>query len=435
MKKLNEKQKQAVEMIASKKHKIVSLVGPGGTGKTFTLQHLPKHWKIAYTAPTNKAVSVLIESGCPAEHCYTIYSFMGLKINESNGKITVDKENRCKSANYDVLVIDESSMISADMVNKIKSMVASNLNLMLIYMGDACQLPPVGEQKSTAFYDVGESITLVEQMRQSSSGHPLTPLLDDLRNAISTGDNVDFTKYSNQVTDKNLNHKVGIITSNSQKQFNKWILSSFVDDNREFNNTIVSYRNEKVDEYNKMIHNKKHPDTKYPYAIGEIVATQKPVRINAIVEFQDKFRESVYKIDEKIIIGDISESTHSFFMGKDEITVDCLVITDESNGNKLRCLPNRNEFNRWWQQQANILNNKNIKPTFSWNNLYSVRDDFADIRLCYAVTVHKSQGSTFDNVFVDVNDINLMREPQNIINQCLYTAFSRARFNAISLVR
>lgn len=51
---------------------------------------------------------------------------------------------------------------------------------------------------------------------------------------------------------------------------------------------------------------------------------------------------------------------------------------------------------------------------------------FSDLRYGYGMTVHKSQGQTIDNVFIDLENISMMRDPIDILKSC-YVAFSRAR--------
>ena len=71
------------------------------------------------------------------------------------------------------------------------------------------------------------------------------------------------------------------------------------------------------------------------------------------------------------------------------------------------------------------------------NKLYrdwqsNVTDKFAQLNYGYSITVHKSQGSTFKNVFVDISDI---LENNNIeeTSKCLYTAITRSS-NSLELL-
>ena len=61
-----------------------------------------------------------------------------------------------------------------------------------------------------------------------------------------------------------------------------------------------------------------------------------------------------------------------------------------------------------------------------WSYLYeSVIDIFADISYGYCITTHKSQGSTFNNVYVDMNNIIFKNTNMEESYRCLYTAITR----------
>jgi hypothetical protein len=61
-----------------------------------------------------------------------------------------------------------------------------------------------------------------------------------------------------------------------------------------------------------------------------------------------------------------------------------------------------------------------------WKNWQaSVIDIFAQLNYGYAITVHKSQGSTFKNVFIDISDI-LNNLNTDEVAKCLYTSITRA---------
>ena len=69
---------------------------------------------------------------------------------------------------------------------------------------------------------------------------------------------------------------------------------------------------------------------------------------------------------------------------------------------------------------------KRLADGKQWQDFWILKQQrFANLNYSYALTVHKSQGSTFQNVFVDLP--NLMRN-SNIRerNQLLYVAVTRA---------
>lgn len=51
---------------------------------------------------------------------------------------------------------------------------------------------------------------------------------------------------------------------------------------------------------------------------------------------------------------------------------------------------------------------------------------FLDLRHSYACTVHKAQGSTYDTVYVDLDDLYKAIRNKDMYNRLLYVAVSRA---------
>jgi hypothetical protein len=441
MQNLNNKQRQAINDIISRKYKFYALTGAGGTGKSFTVKSIPNNLRVAYTAPTNKAVSVLRGDDCQNPYDYmTIYSLMGLKVNEYNGKTTIDKKNKCKAGNYDIIIIDEASMIDKDMCEKIKSMSLSHVNLNIVLMGDEYQLPPVGESSSTAFDMAEHGTFLTEQMRQEGNNHPMIPLLSSIRESIDNKSKIQFDLFKGKIIDKK-GHTNSVITTNNDDQFKKWIEYSFLEDKRNYYNIIVAYTNDTVDRYNNLIHYKKNIGCLTPFTIGDTLVVQSPIELTSIVNIKNIKENVVYKIDDKITIKSISEGSSSFDIGGSLFIVDYIDVEDINNGNIIRCLKNRNKFNNWIKMMGRNMdshNKNNPESYYKWPMLYAIRNLFADVRLGYAITIHKSQGSTYDNVFIDMKDIEIMNrmgKSQKEVNKCLYVAASRAKLNVIALSR
>ena len=61
-------------------------------------------------------------------------------------------------------------------------------------------------------------------------------------------------------------------------------------------------------------------------------------------------------------------------------------------------------------------------------------DIFADISYGYCITVHKSQGSTYKNVFIDARNILEYNRKDYINYKCLYTAITRASNKVFMLI-
>lgn len=84
----------------------------------------------------------------------------------------------------------------------------------------------------------------------------------------------------------------------------------------------------------------------------------------------------------------------------------------------------RNDLYKKFPTKKTTIEENVIKPI--WREYHkNLSEPFADVNYGYAMTVHKSQGSNFYNVFVDIQDI-LKNNNQTEKRKCLYTAMTRA---------
>jgi ATP-dependent exoDNAse (exonuclease V) alpha subunit len=70
-----------------------------------------------------------------------------------------------------------------------------------------------------------------------------------------------------------------------------------------------------------------------------------------------------------------------------------------------------------------------VRKAFAKKNdtskLKQLEDWLIDLRPLYACTINKSQGSTYNRVFLDLNDVDKCRN-KNQVHRMLYVGFSRA---------
>ena len=126
----------------------VFITGQAGTGKSTLLQYFREH--------TSKDVVVLAPTGVAAVNVkgQTIHSFFRFKPNitpEGVCKIRIRKEDKEIYKNIDTLIIDEVSMVRADLLDCVDTFLRlygrkrkkAFGGLQIIFVGDLYQLPPV----------------------------------------------------------------------------------------------------------------------------------------------------------------------------------------------------------------------------------------------------------------------------------------------------
>ena len=257
---LNSDQQQSLEKIneflqnTNTKSKLFSLVGPPGSGKTTIIKTLfsdGKFWKkrIALSATTNKAVSVIENMFISSRHSHTqtfknidfltIHKLCKIKRhidNDGNQYFNLDENPKClKSAKsiytYDIIVIDEASMVNEELFNLLTKL-SKKIPGKIIFVGDSYQLPPINENISLVFRSVFDRYTLTKIERFDSN---ILQLTTRIRDAIR-----DKTKVSL----KNLKSNNLCVFKN----FNDWIEDYIKNFNE--NNIFLAYTNNRCNQIN-----------------------------------------------------------------------------------------------------------------------------------------------------------------------------------------
>ena len=273
---LNSQQQEALikmdNFISSKKEKIHLLEGFAGTGKTTVITQLfssRKFFKkdIVFAAPTNKAVSVLQNMfGAKFEHVEfkTIHKLCKIKrritddgdieynLNESPEMF---KKNQKTIFNYDIIVIDECSMIS----QKILALLVGYSNRIrgkIIFVGDRYQLPPVNESVSEVFK---LPVTISKLSKVVRCNDSVIEFGKRIRNSIDNGENISTKgcKSDKFKTFKN----------------NELWLESFINSfDLEKDNILLAYTNNRCHEINHFVREKIYGElSKQEYLEDELI--------------------------------------------------------------------------------------------------------------------------------------------------------------------
>lgn len=455
--KLNDQQQQGIDamlnFIRIKESLFFCLIGAAGTGKTTTIQRLlgkqPPETRICFTAPTNKAVRVLrkmsVQQGREV-HCLTTYSLLGLKVTMQKDKEVIKGGGKSRLDKYDIVVIDEMSMINTELLGFIHRAVNFAGHVQVIFMGDWCQLFPVGETISPTFA-INNRVVLTKVMRQREE-NPILGLCTDLRHAIEDGS----MTIPAIVPMTNADGTIGVHVM-SGAMFEQWMPSAFSADSFDSNYDkfrIITWRNKNVDDYNKQIQSLRYSGLKTPFAEGEPVVFSSPLHListdhdyaieNRLLTGWDNVLCST---ESEAIVLSINEVAPFWFAPTAEqvkngfnfrpfrlsrYAVNCRMIdSDEEPMAACTVTGDKDELKNCLNFIANSIK---AGAGFTWFQFWLLQKYFADLRPAYAMTAHKSQGSTFENVFVDARDI-LSNPNREEALRCLYVAVSRASHNVV----
>jgi len=63
-----------------------------------------------------------------------------------------------------------------------------------------------------------------------------------------------------------------------------------------------------------------------------------------------------------------------------------------------------------------------------WKTFFAVKELFVDVKYTYASTIHKLQGSTYETVYIDLRDLENIKD-KDLMYRLLYVAVTRASTN------
>ena len=405
------------------------LKGYAGTGKTTVITRwvelmrkrpddLEEHEffsapKIVLTAPTNKAAGVLRKMAndirLPVD-VSTIHSLLSLKMvwRKDLQVLEQDRYGDDTFGDYDYVVIDECSMLDKNLMNYIRDAQESHGNK-LVFMGDPCQLPPIGEPGSESFDESEERMELVQVMRQAKD-NPIQDLTLYLRTLILETPRQYPAKLLDFVDNKNILHLPVAAQEHN-------ILDAFARaEEEEMDIRHVAWTNKVVDAWNDRIRDRIYGFDREEWTKGEMIVTTSPVIKGKGIE-----KSVVFTTDTLLTIdSDPVRTIHK--------NIPCWRFM--CKGHWLYVPERTDEANKAFETEKRTLLADAKANRKVWFKFYDFIEAFAQVKPAHSLTVHRSQGSTFDDVYVSYQ--NILANPNRRESlQCLYVAVTRPRSRLI----
>lgn len=423
---------------------MMTLAGYAGTGKTTVVSALVEalagKLRIAIAAPTNKAVGVLREKiVVPVNAGSTlafgsIHSFLGLRLREQD-----DGQHACSSDGvstlheYDLVIVDEASMLGHALFARIATKIQHN-STRVLFVGDPAQLPPVedGGAESPAFSCVQHRVQLLDIVRQAADS-PIIRISLRVRQAIEQGVKMSTSELAAALPPPPAN---ALLAGGGTATAFNWALH---DIQQGHDTRILAFRNDTVIRYNREIHAAMH-GTATPFAPGEIVmlnASHEAREANTQSDTDRPLsaRKTVLFNSEECTVHDLQCLPHPrhehipawrVVLAQEDGSLVQLWVADQPSALNA-------EVSRLFDQVRRIKAQLMITPDRLLDSerkvcvakAWSLKNDFADLRHVYAMTVHKSQGSTLHTAILDWADLCRMANPFEF-NRALYVAVTRA---------
>lgn len=408
------------------------LNGSAGTGKTTTMAKvvyavsvLSPTEKICINAPTHKAIKVLAEK---CSNAYdnkqiffdTTHSALGLRVSyTADGKLKFKKGNH-EPSGIGLMVIDETSMLEEELC-KIILTSKSFQKTKLIFMGDVKQLPPVNTREAFLFANTDKfrihQMNLTKIVRQVA-GNPIVKYTKWL------GDNLYRLKtisFNQEITDEGN----GVILRGKDKLdniINYWYSLPEAVSNPDFIR-ILAWTNKTVNECNLMVRKVMLNNPKDMFVKGDRIIAREQIisKGHIIAENSDEFNVkycSIVKENRTIPFSNEIVEFEFYMIETYELDTVLYVITKNSRPLYEKYLE---DVKMYCIKQQEQKHDQNV-----WKKYYDMVAWSAKINYSYANTIHTSQGSTYENTIVIMDDV---QKNNNFIerNKLCYTAFTRAK--------
>ena len=340
-----------------------------------------KDYEVALTATTNKAAENLARiTGSSAT---TIHSFLSLRVNTDykTGVTALSPRDWTPVESY-LLFIDEASYIDSKLLELIFKLTHK---CKIVFVGDPAQLTPVKSSATPVFGANFNGAALTQVVRQAE-GNPIVDLSTKFRHTVNTGEFFSFKPDGHHIQQMN------------EADFHQAVINEFARPDWSYaDSKILAWTNKKVIAYNQFVRNqvKGSPD----FHVGDYAVCNSYIQLG----------KTSIKTDELVEITDIAGCTEMYGV----------------KGRFFELNGNTNVFFPRSLEEANARVKK-AKAEGDFSLVAHIENTWIDLRAAYACTINKSQGSTFDKVFIDLSDVSRCNSGSQIARM-LYVAVSRAR--------
>ena len=422
------------------------LCGYAGTGKTVTTAALVSRLvdmgeRVVVATPTHKARSqverALDACGAHGFEAVTVARLLGLKQvrnfqtggetfkPDSNGKNMLNKTEEwdedleewiCVSP-IDIVIVDETSMLNSELYDLLLREIKGRP---VVFVGDDRQLLPVGEEQACRAFTEGTSLyRLTEVLRHDGAILNLATATRQMpvgraRFATAEGGGSRVVAYR------------------SREQWSTALLEMAASreamSNPDFCRALA-FTNKAVDEMNLRIHQRR-----YGINAPQFVEGMTCVTVDAIPDPTGTGLLLNSTVD--VMIQKAERELHWFTDANDNLLTDEpwdtweLTVTGDFYMAKTFRVIAKEQESRWKEllkeiaDQAKDLSGKERKT--KWDLYFHLKDCVGKLQPASALTVHKSQGSTFQHVFLHWSIDGWGSAPTAQQNQLSYVGITRA---------
>ena len=417
-----------------------SLTGQAGTGKSTVINQLCNLLDQSYIpyvlcAPTHKAA--LVVQRLSGRGALTLHKLLSLTPNIEIFDLDFKElQFRVSSKQMNIpygglIICDEASMVNDDLF-KLLMLKAEQNKSKVLFISDKAQLAPVKSRQISLVYNLKNQYNLTKIYRQSSESALIDPLQALRSNSISH-------------FDTHIGEKGSIICTSDLGQFLKMSsegIKKAIQKSDILEAKILTYTNARTQAYNtnirKLIWQDEQQYHKLEFLTGyENLEYGSGTFFNSMdyVIVTDPVKNDIYIPEFGILPGytfdlydSLTDMSSPISIIDKEISQDYLTALAELIETvRLNAInhPDKRAANKIWSLYYKINSSFTTPVDLMYQNRVIKKKSFD---YGYAMTSHKSQGSSINNIYIDMKDINRCSDDE-VRRQLQYVALSRTRNN------
>ena len=374
---LTDEFKDALRLLEAKPivQPLIFITGRAGTGKTTLLKYFASH--------TAQNVVVLATTGLAAinVHGQTVHSFFHLKPGNLLDLSNLKRLPRRIADAVDTIIIDEASMLRADLLDAIDYILQISTHSdepfggkKMILFGDLFQLPPVEEKTSGGLFDIFQQTYPSPYFFEAHVLKRLPLEVFELKRIFRQQTDKDFANLLNLIREGQASQPQLDRLLNTRKTFE-------LPEN--FENCIILSPTNREAAARNLHYLSQLPGEEFVYeATVSDGFKQKSTPAEPTLRLKKGAKIMMLMNDEHWVNGDIG-TVHD--LGPDFIQVElkgCIYEVTQQIWEDVK-------------YEANLLTQKLEPRVQGFFKQYP-------LKLAWAITIHKSQGLTFDNIYLDI---------------------------------
>lgn len=448
---------------------IARLNAAAGTGKSTIVKQLFRVVEdIIVLCPTHKARAVYIsdpEFRANSSKIMTIHRYLKATLEYDDlgeGHFVITKPDRdlCiatieKDATR-LIVVDEASMVNTEMYNAFVDIYRRTKRLSILFTGDPCQLPPVGEDNSIVFTEDILEFTLTRNMRSEESSDAV--YVQNCRENVLLPDTVPPIAINNLVLKTYFHQMIDCFRRTQDEKSADCVVLTWTNKRKDYWNTRIR----------SSLFQKQIAETGYLERLYEnetlVFSGWRSIPIPGARKWEPRFY--TYYSSDYIVAKNVKKETlyleytpsscqhtkgkklpRSCATHKCDI---CGLIAHKKEGHTVTFYTFTDYNDTTWRMPATEADEETLKQLFDhtyrynktiskslpncdrkqkmWSEFHEYKMKYyPKLNYTYAMTVHMAQGSEWARVFVDWANIQYSKTEHKYRQRLSYTAVSRMR--------